>query len=459
MPSAQKPHVVIVGGGFGGLSTARALAHKPVQVTLVDRANYHLFQPLLYQVAMSGLSPGQVAQPIRGILRRQNNARVVLGEVADISTQKRRVCLRDGSSFDYDYLVMAAGASTHYFGNDQWAEHAFGLKDIEDALHIRKRVLLAFEAAEREPDPVKRRALLTFVVVGGGPTGVELAGALSELARTVLAHDFQTIKPHAIRVLLVEMADRVLPPFHAGSSYEARRQLENLGVEVRTSTPVTNVEEGRIEIDQQSIDTSTIIWAAGVRPVPLAEQLGAPMRRGKVVVRSDCSIAEHPDVFVIGDMAHFVAEDGQALPGLAPVAMQQGRFVARSILRDLNGRDRDTFRYVDKGMMATVGRSRAVLESGRIRMSGFWAWVAWTIVHIWYLIGFRNRVAVLLDWIWSYITYKRGARLITRDAPPFASLPESLRPHPQRDSGSQSSAASADASTRDVPRARAQSGS
>ncbi len=419
----MEKHVVIVGGGFGGLTAARALRRAPVRITLIDRENHHLFQPLLYQVATAGLSPADIAVPIRSVLRKHRNARVVMGEVVSADLDRREVALEDGSRVGYDWLVLSVGTRTNYFGHDEWAVHARGLKSIGDAIGIRERILLAFEAAEREPDPERREALLTFVVIGAGPTGVEMAGAISELSRQTLRRDFRVVDPRSIRVVLVEMADRVLPPFDAKLSAAARRQLEELAVEIRTGSRVTEVDGRGARIGDDFIPSSTVVWASGVRPVPLVERLGVELERGQVAVSDDCSIPGHPDAFAIGDIAYLVPKEGdgagEPLPGLAPVAMQQARHVARIIERDLEGRPREPFRYRDKGMMATIGRSRAVAQARGLRLSGLLAWLAWTLVHVFYLIGFRNRFLVMFNWFWSWLTFKRGSRLIAhRQGPP-----------------------------------------
>lgn len=407
-------HVVIVGGGFGGLTAARHLRRVPVARTLVDRANYHLFQPLLYQVAMSGLSPADIAIPIRSALHADKRTTVLLDEVTSIDLEKKWVCVKEGEPISWDYLVLAAGAGTNYFGHPEWSRFGLGLKDLDEAVEIRRRVLLAFEQAEREIDPEARRRLLHFVVIGGGPTGVEVAGALAELGRFVLARDFRKVRPEDVRVLLLEAAPRILPPFTPKLAKEAVEQLEELGVEVRTGAMVTNIDEEGVHLGEELLPASTVIWAAGVRPRPIARSLGVELdRAGRVMVGPDCSIPGHPEAFVIGDLAHMMGEDGKPLPGLAPVAMQQGRFVAETIARDLAGKKRKAFHYRDKGMMATIGRSRAVAQTRRLRMSGYVAWVSWIFVHLWFLAGFRNRVAVFFNWFWSYITYRRGARLIT----------------------------------------------
>jgi NADH dehydrogenase len=406
------PHVVIIGGGFAGLTAAKALRGAPVDVTLLDRTNHHLFQPLLYQVASAGLSPADIASPIRSILAHQKNARVLLAEVSRIDVNAKKVYVDEGE-LAYDFLVVAAGAHTNYFGHDDWEPFAPGLKSLEDAVEVRRRVLLAFERAERAGDEATRRRLLTFVVIGGGPTGVETSGAFSELSRFVLDKDFRSIKPEETRVILLEAGPRILAAFAEDLSRHAVEQLEELGVEVRTGAMVTAIDDDGVHLGAERIETSTVVWAAGVSVSPLARALGTPLdRQGRAVVGEDLTIPGHPEVFAIGDMAHF-EQDGKPVPGLSPVAMQQARAVARSIKATLAGEPRRPFRYVDKGTMATIGRSRAVAEAKGIHLHGFIAWLAWLFVHIWYLIGFRNRVIVMFEWLWSYVTYKRGARLIT----------------------------------------------
>jgi NADH dehydrogenase len=410
-----RKHVVIVGGGFGGLSAARELRTAPVRVTLIDRSNHHLFQPLLYQVAMAGLGPAEIAVPIRSVLRHQDNVRVLLAEVTEIDVSTRRVLTRECGALEYDYLILAPGAENSYFGHTDWMHAAPGLKDLDDAVEIRRRVLMAFEVAERETDPIAQRHLLTFVVIGGGPTGVELAGAIAELGAFALSRDFRAIHSDQTRVLLLEAGPRILPSFSPESSERARRSLEEMGIEVRTGARVTDIQPESVHLGDERIETSTVLWAAGVRASPLVAMLGVPLDRGgRVRVGADCAIAGRPEVFCIGDAAAFTeGQSDQSLPGVSPVAMQQGRFVARAIERSMEGRDRGTFAYVDKGSMATIGRSRAVAEIGRVRLSGFLAWLAWLVVHIFYLIDFRNRLLVLIDWAWSYFTYRRGSRLIT----------------------------------------------
>ena len=417
-PRDAGPHVVIVGGGFGGLGAAQALAGEAVSVTLVDRSNHHLFQPLLYQVATAGLSPADIAYPIRTVLRHQERTRVLLAEVAKIELEQRRCVLDDGSALEWDYLVLAAGARNDYFDKEaEWKPHALGLKDLDEALEIRRRVLLAFEAAERESDLEQRMRLMTFVVIGGGPTGVEVAGALSDLSRTVLSDDFRSIDPSQARIVLVEANPTLLPSgFDPRLSKSALRQLVELGVDVRVGMRVEHIDADGVTVNGgESIRAATVLWTAGVRARGVARTLGVELDRlGRVVVGADCSIPGHPNAFAIGDIACCVPEGGTSpLPGLAPVAIQQGRYVARLI--GTGGKQRPPFRYVDKGTMATIGRSRAVAQAfdARLKLSGFLAWLAWLFIHIWFLIGFRNRMSVLANWLWNYVTYRRGARLIT----------------------------------------------
>lgn len=417
----QRPHVVIVGGGFGGVRAARALATESLRVTLIDRQNHHLFQPLLYQVAMAGLSPADIAIPIRTLFRGQDNVRVLLAEVVGVELEARALTLSDGERMSYDYLILAAGARTNYFGHEEsWRPHALPLKELDHAVEIRRRVLLAFEAAERESDPQVRERLQTFVVIGGGPTGVEMAGALAELARRVLVRDFRVVKPEATRVVLLEMTDRLLPGFAPELAHAAARQLEELSVTVRLNTAVEDIDERGVRLKEGLLEAATVLWTAGVRPPELAEVLNVPLTpAGRIKVERDCSLPGHPHVFVIGDMAHLAADDGKPLPGLAPVAMQQGEHVARVIAQRLRGSSAaPAFSYRDRGIMATVGRSRAVLQTSRLKLAGFTAWLIWLVIHVWYLMGFRNRVAVLLNWCWNYLTYRQGARLITGGAAP-----------------------------------------
>ena len=407
------PQVVIVGAGFGGLRAARALKHGDVRITVIDRRNYHLFQPLLYEVATAGLSPNDIAYPIRAVLRRQKNTRVFLAEVVAIDTKRRTVILQDGE-VEYDYLILATGAGHSYFGHTQWEAYAPGLKSIEDALEIRRRILLAFEMAERETDEERRRALLTFVVIGGGPTGVELAGAIAEIAYTVMVQDFRSIRPQDARIILVEAGTRILPFMPESLALKAEAGLKRLGVEIVKDSPVTAVHQGMVMAGTQTIRAGTVLWAAGVAPSPLARSLGVPLDDvGRVLVNPDLSIPGHPEVFVIGDLAAFVDETGKLLPGLAAVAVQEGRHAARNILRICKGLPSEPFHYVDLGTMSTIGRAAAVVNFNWVMLSGFVAWIIWIFVHILLLIGFRNRFVVLFDWAWSYVSFQRSARLIT----------------------------------------------
>jgi NADH dehydrogenase len=385
-----------------------------VRVTLVDRTNHHLFQPLLYQVATAGLSPAEIAAPIRGVLSRQANCTVLLDEVLHVHLDARVVRLREAGELEYDYLILALGATNNYFGHDEWSQFAPGLKSLDDALEIRRRILLAFEAAEREKDPAKRQRLLTFVSIGGGPTGVEMAGSISELSRFALAKDFRSIEPGSTRVVLVEAGPRILSAFPEELSAKAVSQLHELGVDVRTGGRVTQIDEDGVHIDGTLLPSATIVWAAGVRGTPLAKQLGVELdRAGRVKVQPDCSLPGHAEAFAIGDMAALTDVNGVNVPGLSPAAMQEARHVARMIVRSMRGESREPFAYRDKGSMATIGRSRAIAQTKRTKLSGLLAWLAWLVVHLWYLIGFRNRFVVVFSWAWSYFTYGRGARLIT----------------------------------------------
>jgi NADH dehydrogenase len=405
--------VVIIGGGFGGLYAARALRRAPVQITLLDRRNHHLFQPLLYQVATAALSPGDIASPIRWILRRQRNVEVLLAEARTIDTRGNRVVLTDGE-VAYDYLIVATGATHAYFGHDEWSDAAPGLKTLEDALEIRRRVLLAFERAERERDPVRRQALLTFVVIGGGPTGVEMAGALAEISRQSLTRDFRHIDPGSARILLLEGGPSVLSAFPESLRESARRDLERLGVEVRTGTMVTDVREGVVEAGRERIAAVTVLWAAGVAASPLGATLDVPLdRAGRVVVNPDLTIPGSANVFVIGDLAALKDEKGRPLPGVAQVAIQMGEHAARNIQRAIEKQPYVPFHYRDLGNMATIGRASAVADFGWLRLRGYLGWLAWAFVHILKLIGFRNRLVVFVQWIWAYFSYQRAIRLIT----------------------------------------------
>lgn len=410
---AELPHVVIVGGGFGGLYAARALGRAPIRLTIVDRRNHHVFQPLLYQVAMAALSPGDIASPIRWILRRQRNAEVVLADVRAVDRARQVLVLADGE-MRYDYLIVASGATHAYFGHDEWRPIAPGLKTLEDALDIRRRVLLAFERAERETDPARRASLLTFVVIGGGPTGVEMAGALAEISRQSLVRDFRHIDPSSAKILLLEAGPSVLSTFPEPLRESARKDLVRLGVDVRTGKPVTQVAAGHVEIGGESVYAETIIWAAGVAASPLGTTLGVPLdRAGRVRVEPDLTVPGSRNVFVIGDLASLDGPDGRPLPGVAQVAIQMGRHAARNVLRGIEQQPYRPFVYTDLGNMATIGRASAVADFGWLRLHGYPGWLAWLFVHILNLIGFRNRLVVLVQWAWSYFSYQRAIRLIT----------------------------------------------
>ena len=422
-----EPHVVIIGGGFGGLYAARTLRRARVRVTLLDRRNHHLFQPLLYQVAMAALSPGDIASPIRWILRRQRNVQVLLADAVAVDSASRTVTLADGS-IGYDYLIVATGATHAYFGHDEWRQAAPGLKTLEDALDIRRRMLLAFERAEREPDPDRQKTLLTFVMIGGGPTGVEMAGALAEMSRQSLTRDFRNINPGSARILLVEGGPSVLSAFPERLRAAAHRDLVKLGVEVRTNSIVTDVEPGRVHIGAETIAAETILWTAGVAASALGASLAAPLdRAGRVRIQPDLTIPGHPEVFVIGDLASLDGPDGRPLPGVAQVAIQMGKHAARQIVRHTNKQPLRPFHYRDLGNMATIGRASAIADFGRVRLSGPVAWLAWLFVHIMNLIGFRNRLVVLVQWAWAYFSYQRAIRLITGEgaARDRAGTPES----------------------------------
>jgi NADH dehydrogenase len=413
------PHVVILGGGFAGLYAARDLGRAPVKVTVIDRRNHHLFQPMLYQVATAGLNPADIASPIRSVLRRQKNTEVLLAEASEVDVEQRKVHFSDGTSIAYDYLIVATGARHSYFGHDEWEVLAPGLKSLEDALEIRRRVLLAFELAEREPDPVRRHAYLTFVVVGGGPTGVEMAGAVAEIRRYALRRDFRHIDPREATVMLLEGGPRLLPSYPESLSDQAKQELRRLGVEVRTETMVTDIRPGYVAAAGWTIPTRTVVWAAGNTASPLLRSLDAPLdRAGRAIVEPDCTIPGHPEVFVLGDAAAYNHQEGGTLPGICPVAIQMGQYAAKVIAGDLEGRPRRAFRYWDKGQLAVIGRGHAVADIWRLHFGGFIAWLIWIFVHIFFLIGFRNRVLVLIQWAWSYLTYSRGARLITEEVKP-----------------------------------------
>ena len=409
----KKPEVVVIGAGFGGLATVQALRRADVNITLVDRTNHHLFQPLLYQVAIAGLSPADIAAPVRGVLRKQRNATVLLDEAKGIDYERRVVQLSE-SELPYDYLVLATGARTSYFGHDDWEKFAPGLKSIDDAIEIRQRVLLSFEEAEKETDPARQRELLTFVVVGGGPTGVELAGAIAELSRFALSSDFRRIKPEAAEIVLLEGGPRILPSFAPELAESAVKQLNELGVKVRVNAKVTDIDANGVYLGAEIIRAPTVIWGAGVRATAWTQNLNTPLdRAGRIVLQKDLTLPGRRNVFAIGDMT-FLEQDGKPLPGVSPVALQMGRNVARNIEKALRGNDNyENFRYFDKGSMATIGRSRAIAEMGKFKLSGWLAWMGWLVVHLFFLITFRNRVAVMLNWMWSYLSYQRGARLIT----------------------------------------------
>ena len=412
--AATVPHVVILGGGFAGIYTARGLARSKVRVTVVDRRNHHLFQPMLYQVASAALSPNSIASPIRVILRDQANAEVILAEATQVLPAERRVVFEDGTGISYDYLVVATGARHSYFGHDEWEPLAPGLKSVEDALDIRRRILLAFERAERETDPVKRHADLTFVVIGGGPTGVEMAGAVAEIRRYALSNDFRHIDPREASVLLLEGGPRILATYPEDLSLRARDQLRELGVDVRVNTLVTTITPGSVAAAGWTIPTRTVIWAAGNVVSPLIKSLGVETDRpGRAIVEPDCSIPGHPEIFVLGDAAHFEDAKAGVLPGTCPVAIQMGQHTARVIAAEVRGKPRTAFRYWDKGQLAVIGRGHAVADIWKLHFGGFLAWMIWAFVHIFFLIGFRNRLMVLIEWAWAYVTYRRGARLIT----------------------------------------------
>jgi NADH dehydrogenase len=428
---SDRPHVVIVGGGFGGLTAAQSLRRARVRITIVDRTNHHLFQPLLYQVAMAGLSPAEIASPIRSILSRQKNVRVMLGEATGVDLD-RNVLKVEESELAFDHLVLATGAQTAWFGHEEWSKHALGMKTLEDALAVRERVLMAFERAEKEKDPEARARLLTFVSIGGGPTGVEIAGAIAELARFALARDFRNADLAGTRVILLEGGDRILSSFDPKLSKSAVDQLKSLGAEVRCGKRVTCIDDQGVVIDDdERIAAATVIWAAGVSAAPFTQALkdaGLELdRAGRVKVENDLSLRGHANVFAIGDMAAYLDAHGHQLPGVSAVAMQQARYVARQIRRDLRNQPRTPYVYEAKPTMATIGRSRAIAELGRVRLTGFVAWLSWLVVHLWFLIGFRNRFVVMFSWFWSYVTYARGARLITHVTPPQPPPPASKR--------------------------------
>ena len=419
-------HVVIVGGGFGGLYTAKALNSKDINVTLIDKRNFHLFQPLLYQVATGTLSPADISSPLRSVLNKSKNTKVLLGEVSDIDPEKQNVMMGT-EKIPYDSLIIATGAKHSYFGKDEWEEYAPGLKTVEDAIEMRRRIFMAFEAAEQETDEEKRRALLTFVVVGGGPTGVELAGAIAELAYGILKEDFRNIDTSETQVMLLEGMDRVLPPFAPELSAKAQKSLEDLGVSVVTKTLVTGIEGDIVTIKQgdesKQFGARTVLWAAGVKASPLgkaiAEKTGSECdRAGRVIVEPDLSLKGYPNIYVIGDLAHFAHQTGRPLPGVAPVAMQEGEYVAKSIKQQLKGNSLPAIQYFDKGSLAVIGQHAAVVDLGFMKLTGFIAWLFWLLIHIYYLVEFDNKLVVMIQWVWNYFTRNRGARLITgKDLP------------------------------------------
>ncbi|MRH02429.1 NAD(P)-binding protein [Xanthomonas sontii] len=419
MDDTRVPHLIVVGGGFAGLWATRALARTPLRITLIDRRNHHLFQPLLYQVATAGLSAPDIAAPLRQILRHQDNVEVRLGEVVDIDKQARQVRLADGQTLDYDYLLVATGATHAYFGHDDWAAHAPGLKTLDDALQLRRHLLLAFERAEAETDPAARAAWLSFAIVGGGPTGVELAGTLAEIARHTLKHEFRRIDPAEARVRLIEAGPRVLSSFPEHLSAKAQQQLEKLGVEVLTGVPVADIDAHGYRIGDAFVPARTVVWAAGVAASPLAKTLQTPLdRSGRVQVQPDLSVPGHPELFVAGDLAALQQADGRPVPGVAPAAKQMGRHVADTLRRRLRGDTASVpFRYADYGNLATIGRMAAIVHLGRLQLSGVLAWWFWLAAHVFFLIGFRNRVVVLLNWAWAYWSYQRAARIILGDPP------------------------------------------
>lgn len=413
----NRPKVVVIGAGFAGLNAAKALANAPVDVTVVDRKNHHTFQPLLYQVALAVLSPAEIASPVRTVLRRAKNTEVLLGEVTGFDLQKRRVLLNDrldGLDLPYDYLILAAGATHAYFGHPEWEQFAPGLKTLEDATEIRRRILMAFETAERELFAGRTPPPLNFVVVGAGPTGVELAGAISDIAGRHLTKEFRSIDPRQSRIILLEGGPRVLPVYPEDLSASAERQLKEMGVEVRTNAMVTNIEQGVVSIGKEKIPASVILWGAGVSASPLGRMLGVPTdKASRVIVQPDLTVPEHPEVFVTGDLASATRHNGQPVPGVAPAAIQMGKFAARQIKRSVAGKPREKFEYLDKGSLATIGRSRAVADIGKLHISGYFAWLSWLFVHLLFLIGFRNRLFVMIEWAWAYLTYNHSARLIT----------------------------------------------
>ncbi|WP_076791712.1 NAD(P)/FAD-dependent oxidoreductase [Chlorobium sp. KB01] len=409
----MKKHVVIVGGGFAGINAARVLGNKPdIEITIIDRKNYHLFQPLLYQVAMAALGEGDIAAPLRNMLANYRNITVFKGIVRSVDIEKKTI-VTDFREITYDYLILACGVQHHYFGNNQWEEFAPGLKTLAQAKEIRRRVMEAYERAERTTDFVERKKLLTFIIVGGGPTGVELAGSIGEMSRYTLSKFYRNIDPKLTRIFIVEAAPRILGSFSPDLASKATRSLEKLGVQVWTNSMVSNVDENGVQIGNERIEAATVLWAAGVTATGIGKTMDVDTDRiGRIIVDEDLSIPQHPEIFVGGDLANFQLEDGRTLPGLAPVALQQGRAIGKNILLDLKGRTRKLFRYRDKGQMATIGKNKAIVEFGSLKFDGILAWFTWLLVHIYFLTSFRHRVFVLLQWGWSYFTFSYGARLI-----------------------------------------------
>jgi NADH:ubiquinone reductase (H+-translocating) len=427
----SKPRVVIIGGGFGGLYAARILTGQPVEVILIDRTNHHLFQPLLYQVATAMLSPADIAQPIRAILKEAQNVRVVMG-TAEVIDTGAKVVRTKSNEYPYDYLIVATGARHSYFGNDQWEAHAPGLKTLSDALELRRRILNAFEIAETTTDPEMQRAALTFVIIGAGPTGVEMAGSISELAKRTLERDFRTIQGKQARVVLLDAAPKVLPMFDDELATSAIRQLEQLGIEVRVATKVLGVTPEGVQLENELIRARTVIWAAGNTASPLAKQLGCEVdRQGRAVVQKDLSVAGHPEVFVIGDVANFSHQGGKPLPGIAPFAMQSGKVAARNVLALVAGQPTETFQYTDKGSMATIGRNKAVADLKVVKLSGFLAWLSWLFIHLLFIVELRNRIVIFFHWAWGYLTYTHGARLTYQGFKP------AVKPEEQRSSANE----------------------
>ena len=411
---SERRHIVIIGGGFGGIATAKALKHTDADVTIIDRLNHHLFQPLLYQVATAELSPGDISAPIRAIISKNPRIKVILGEVAEISTEKKSLRMRNGQSISFDQLVMATGAQYNYFGHGEWAEFAPGMKSISDALKVREKLLMSMEEAEQLRDSSKRKSLLTYVIIGGGPTGVEMAGAIAEIAGNGAKHGYHSIKPEDARIYLIEAGPRILNAFPESLAAKAKKMLEKMGVRVLLNTPVTNIEKNKVHLKVGSIETPNIIWAAGIKASSLLDSLKvAQDRSGRVLVEADLSIPQYPDIFIIGDSAHREDKNGIPLPALAPVATQQGKFVGKLLAKDGKRSSGSKFKYTDKGTMATIGRAKAVANIKGLKFSGFFAWFLWSFIHVLGLIGFRNRTRVFVEWIWNYFTFKRGVRLIT----------------------------------------------